>query len=171
MLLSKIVSGRTVIWLRAFLLLLLLLLLLLHIHLSVLPPSSSHHEHGTISACHSSPYDKCSGCTLQEIRKTIRSGCLQKQSGKLEKWRGEGHRWSPSIWYGLRKCLQGKHRFFLLRSLQVSLFHKCTQGISAKSKDLEKVFGTHEHSKCARIILDKGDLQISDREREAHLDR
>eukprot|EP01138_Halocafeteria_seosinensis_P002383 gb/GECG01002440.1/.p1 GENE.gb/GECG01002440.1/~~gb/GECG01002440.1/.p1 ORF type:complete len:366 (+),score=54.86 gb/GECG01002440.1/:1-1098(+) len=50
------------------------------------------------------------------------------------------------------------------------VFESVSKGISAKAKDLEKVFGSTDHSKCARVILDEGDLQISDRERQAHLD-
>ncbi len=47
----------------------------------------------------------------------------------------------------------------------------CVQGIQAKTKDLKAVFGTEDHLKCCLFILEKGELQVSDKEREAQLDR
>lgn len=39
------------------------------------------------------------------------------------------------------------------------------QGIIANNKDLIAAFGTTEHEVCARYILDHGQLQVSDKER------
>ncbi len=40
------------------------------------------------------------------------------------------------------------------------------KGVLAKSKDLKTVFGTEDVDEVCRIILAKGDLQVSDKERE-----
>lgn len=47
-----------------------------------------------------------------------------------------------------------------------TVFQNVTKGVIAKSKDLKKAFGTDDHAKCALIILDKGELQVSERERQ-----
>lgn len=44
------------------------------------------------------------------------------------------------------------------------------QGILAAKEDLEKVFGTADHRAVCLIILDKGELQVSDKERKVELD-
>ncbi|CAM9893514.1 unnamed protein product [Heterosigma akashiwo] len=49
-----------------------------------------------------------------------------------------------------------------------SVFQNVSKGVLAKAKDLEKAFGTTETEACCRVILDKGQLQVSDREREVH---
>lgn len=46
-----------------------------------------------------------------------------------------------------------------------------TQGIQAKASDLKAVFGTDDHLQCCLFILEKGELQVSDKEREVQLDR
>ncbi len=38
----------------------------------------------------------------------------------------------------------------------------------AKSKDLKTAFGTDDVDEVCKIILTKGDLQVSDKERELH---
>ena len=45
------------------------------------------------------------------------------------------------------------------------------QGVQAKTKDLKAVFGTEDHLQCCLFILEKGELQVSDKEREVQLDR
>jgi len=46
-----------------------------------------------------------------------------------------------------------------------------SQGVQAKTKDLKAVFGTEDHLQCCLFILEKGELQVSDKEREVQLDR
>mmetsp|Transcript_5079 Transcript_5079/g.7013 ORF Transcript_5079/g.7013 Transcript_5079/m.7013 type:complete len:441 (+) Transcript_5079:117-1439(+) len=48
------------------------------------------------------------------------------------------------------------------------VFQNVSKGVLAKHKDLQKAFGTTETEECCRIILEKGELQVSDKEREAH---
>lgn len=45
----------------------------------------------------------------------------------------------------------------------------CTQGVLASATDLEEVFGTTNQEEICREILDRGELQISDKERQAEL--
>lgn len=45
------------------------------------------------------------------------------------------------------------------------------QGITAKAKDLKAAFGTDDHLECCKIVLEKGELQVSDKERQVQLDR
>ena len=52
-----------------------------------------------------------------------------------------------------------------------SPYHCCPQGVVAKSKKLIAAFGTDDHIAAARVILAKGDVQISDKEREHTLTR
>ena len=40
----------------------------------------------------------------------------------------------------------------------------------AKKEDLIKAFGNDDHTEICKLILDKGELQVSDKERQAALD-
>lgn len=51
-----------------------------------------------------------------------------------------------------------------------TVFSNLQKGVIAKSKDLKKAFGTEQHQKAALIILDKGELQVSDKERQLAYD-
>lgn len=51
-----------------------------------------------------------------------------------------------------------------------SVFVNVSKGILAKSADLKKAFGTTEQVECCKCILKDGDLQVSDKERDLHLD-
>lgn len=46
-----------------------------------------------------------------------------------------------------------------------------TQGVVAKNKDLMKAFKTTDHLECCKFILTKGDVQISEGERQVAYDR
>lgn len=46
------------------------------------------------------------------------------------------------------------------------VFKSVTTGIRATKKSLKKAFGTHNQTECCKIILEKGELQVSDKERE-----
>lgn len=48
-----------------------------------------------------------------------------------------------------------------------TVFENVSKGVLANSKDLKKVFKSIDQKKCCIIILKKGDLQVSDKEREA----
>lgn len=48
-----------------------------------------------------------------------------------------------------------------------SVFANVSRGILAKNKDMQKAFGTTDQDAIARQILDKGELQVSDKERQA----
>jgi ribosome maturation protein Sdo1 len=45
------------------------------------------------------------------------------------------------------------------------------QGENASGKDLQQAFGTSDPLKVCEEILEKGDLQVSEQEREAMLER
>lgn len=47
------------------------------------------------------------------------------------------------------------------------VFANVSKGVLAKNSDMEKAFGTAEEAKVCLIILEKGQLQVSSREREA----
>ena len=50
-----------------------------------------------------------------------------------------------------------------------AVFSNVSKGIVAKGKDMVKAFGTDDPESVCRIILKKGNLQVSDKEREMHL--
>lgn len=50
-----------------------------------------------------------------------------------------------------------------------TVFTNVSKGILAKSKDLIQVFGTDDEDKVCLEILEKGELQVADRERESQL--
>lgn len=50
-----------------------------------------------------------------------------------------------------------------------TVYSNVSKGVLAKSKDLIAVFGTDDQDKICLEILEKGELQVSGREREAHL--
>lgn len=43
------------------------------------------------------------------------------------------------------------------------------QGVVANNKDLEAAFGTTDMEAVSRIILDRGSMQVSDKERDVQL--
>mmetsp|Transcript_125884 Transcript_125884/g.350746 ORF Transcript_125884/g.350746 Transcript_125884/m.350746 type:complete len:345 (+) Transcript_125884:67-1101(+) len=51
-----------------------------------------------------------------------------------------------------------------------TIFTNVSKGVVANEKDLQKVFGTTENEDICRRILKSGDLQVSDKEREVHLE-
>ncbi|KAL5703736.1 hypothetical protein ACHQM5_022254 [Ranunculus cassubicifolius] len=50
-----------------------------------------------------------------------------------------------------------------------TVYSNVSKGVLAKSKDLEKAFGSDDHSKICLEILDKGELQVAGKERESQL--
>ncbi|PIA47718.1 hypothetical protein AQUCO_01400367v1 [Aquilegia coerulea] len=50
-----------------------------------------------------------------------------------------------------------------------TVYTNVSKGVLAKSKDLNKAFGTDDHSKICLEILDKGELQVAGKERESEL--
>lgn len=48
------------------------------------------------------------------------------------------------------------------------VFTNVSKGEFAKVSDLQKVFGTSDQDEIIQLILEKGDLQVSDKEREQH---
>lgn len=50
-----------------------------------------------------------------------------------------------------------------------TVYSNVSKGILAKSLDLERAFGTDDHSKICLEILDKGELQVAGKERESQL--
>lgn len=50
-----------------------------------------------------------------------------------------------------------------------TVFSNVSKGVLAKSKDLIQVFGTDDEDKVCLEILEKGELQVADRERESQL--
>ncbi|KAL2611634.1 hypothetical protein R1flu_023326 [Riccia fluitans] len=50
-----------------------------------------------------------------------------------------------------------------------TVFSNVSKGVLAKSKDLIQAFGTDDHEKICLEILEKGELQVADKEREAQL--
>jgi len=50
------------------------------------------------------------------------------------------------------------------------VFTNVSKGIVASSKDLKEVFGTDDEKEVCRIILEKGDLQVSGKERNQQID-
>jgi ribosome maturation protein SDO1 len=51
------------------------------------------------------------------------------------------------------------------------VFTNVSKGEFAKAKDLQKVFGTKDEEEIAKIILTKGQLQVSDKERTQQLEK
>ncbi|CAM9790182.1 unnamed protein product [Pylaiella littoralis] len=51
-----------------------------------------------------------------------------------------------------------------------SVFENVSKGVLAKNKDLLKAFGTDSQLEVCRIILDKGEMQVSDKERQVALE-
>ena len=47
-----------------------------------------------------------------------------------------------------------------------TVFKSVTTGVRATKKSLKKAFNTTDQLTCCRVILDKGELQVSDKERE-----
>lgn len=50
-----------------------------------------------------------------------------------------------------------------------TVYENVSKGVLAKSKDLKQVFGTDDHDVVCLEILEKGELQVADRERESQL--
>ncbi|CAM9464539.1 unnamed protein product [Scytosiphon promiscuus] len=51
-----------------------------------------------------------------------------------------------------------------------SVFENVSKGVLAKNKDLMKAFGTDNQLEACRIILEKGEMQVSDKERQVALE-
>ena len=51
------------------------------------------------------------------------------------------------------------------------VFTNVSKGEFAKAKDLQKVFGTKDEEEIAKLILTKGQLQVSDKERSQQLEK
>ncbi|GMT19334.1 hypothetical protein PFISCL1PPCAC_10631 [Pristionchus fissidentatus] len=51
-----------------------------------------------------------------------------------------------------------------------SVFSNVSKGQHAKKEDLKEAFGTEDTLQCCLVILEKGDLQVSDKERQAASD-
>ncbi|CAM9799363.1 unnamed protein product, partial [Laminaria digitata] len=51
-----------------------------------------------------------------------------------------------------------------------SVFENVSKGILSKNKDLKKAFGTENQLEACKIILDKGEMQVSDKERQVALE-
>lgn len=51
------------------------------------------------------------------------------------------------------------------------VFTNVSKGEFAKAKDLQKIFGTRDEEEIARMILSKGQLQVSDKERSQQLEK
>jgi ribosome maturation protein SDO1 len=51
-----------------------------------------------------------------------------------------------------------------------TVFHNVSRGIVASKESLLEAFGNAEHLACAIIILDKGDLEVSEKERSLHFE-
>lgn len=45
------------------------------------------------------------------------------------------------------------------------------QGVLARSKDLKEAFGTDDVDEVVKVILAKGELQVSEKERDSHIER
>lgn len=51
-----------------------------------------------------------------------------------------------------------------------TVFNNVSKGMLASTKDLMEVFGTTDQLAVCKEILDKGEMQISEQEREAYID-
>ena len=51
------------------------------------------------------------------------------------------------------------------------VFVNVSKGEFAKAKDLQKVFGTKNEEEVSKLILTKGQLQVSDKERQQQLEQ
>mmetsp|Transcript_23004 Transcript_23004/g.53760 ORF Transcript_23004/g.53760 Transcript_23004/m.53760 type:complete len:343 (-) Transcript_23004:16-1044(-) len=51
------------------------------------------------------------------------------------------------------------------------VFSNVSKGVKAKPADMRKAFGSMDELEICKLILEKGDLQLSEREREVHLDQ
>jgi ribosome maturation protein SDO1 len=51
-----------------------------------------------------------------------------------------------------------------------TVFHNVSRGVIASKESLLEAFGNAEHLACAMIILDKGDLEVSEKERSLHFE-
>jgi len=51
-----------------------------------------------------------------------------------------------------------------------TVFHNVSRGVVASKESLLEAFGNSEHLACAIIILDKGELEVSEKERSLHFE-
>ena len=51
-----------------------------------------------------------------------------------------------------------------------TVFTNVSKGLAASKADLIEAFGTDDNMACALVILDKGELEVSDKERQLHYD-
>jgi len=51
-----------------------------------------------------------------------------------------------------------------------TVFHNVSRGVIASKESLLEAFGNTEHLVCAMIILDKGELEVSEKERSLHFE-
>jgi len=51
------------------------------------------------------------------------------------------------------------------------VFANVSKGVKAKPADMERVFGTTDQEEACKLILQKGELQLSEKEREVHQDQ
>jgi ribosome maturation protein SDO1 len=51
-----------------------------------------------------------------------------------------------------------------------TVFHNVSRGVIASKESLLEAFGNTEHLACAMIILDKGELEVSEKERSLHFE-
>jgi ribosome maturation protein SDO1 len=50
------------------------------------------------------------------------------------------------------------------------VFHNVSRGVIASKESLLEAFGNTEHLACAMIVLDKGELEVSEKERSLHFE-
>lgn len=52
-----------------------------------------------------------------------------------------------------------------------SVFNNVSKGIQAKTQDLKRCFGTDDTSAIVKLILEKGEVQVSEKERKVDMER
>lgn len=100
------------------------------------------------------------GQPVNQVRLTNVAIVKYKGKGKIKFeiacYKNKVMNWQNSIETDLNEVLQ-----------TYSVFSNVSKGILAKKKDLIKCFNTFDEEEICRIILEKGDVQVSEKERNA----
>lgn len=89
----------------------------------------------------------------------------------LVKYKSHGKRFEIACFRNkVRDWRDGKEKDINEVLQTTSVFFNVSKGIFASAADLHQAFGTSDEEAVCRIILDKGELQVSDKEREQYLE-
>lgn len=109
--------------------------------------------------------DQCVTCADEERQETVRDRLLSEQSARLEVRSVSIHRLDFCSVTNVLTVYSEKDKDEVLQIPQV--FLNVSKGLVAPNDDLLKLFGSTDHDLILMEILKKGEIQLSEKERQA----